>query len=132
MASLNEDEIRQRVEKRFKKRQDFYVHIAMYVAVNALLWGIWAITGAAFPWPIFVTLGWGIGVVADAVETYFKTSVNVERRKADAIQREIERERERLMLSGEKPKRDQQVSLSDDGELVYGEDEPARDTRRRK
>ena len=50
MSTINEEEIRKRIEKRFKKRQEFYVHIAMYVSVNLLLWGIWAVTGAAFPW----------------------------------------------------------------------------------
>jgi hypothetical protein len=28
----------------------------------ALLWVIWLITGAGYPWPVWPMLGWGIGV----------------------------------------------------------------------
>jgi hypothetical protein len=34
-----------------------------YLAVMALLWLIWLVTGAGYPWPIWPMLGWGIGVV---------------------------------------------------------------------
>ena len=33
-----------------------------YLAVIALLWLIWLVTGAGYPWPIWPMLGWGIGV----------------------------------------------------------------------
>jgi Domain of unknown function (DUF1707)/2TM domain len=33
-----------------------------YLAVMALLWVIWLITGAGYPWPVWPMLGWGIGV----------------------------------------------------------------------
>ena len=29
----------------------------------ALLWLVWLVTGAGYPWPIWPMLGWGIGVV---------------------------------------------------------------------
>ena len=34
-----------------------------YLAVMALLWLIWLVTGAGYPWPVWPMLGWGIGVV---------------------------------------------------------------------
>ena len=34
-----------------------------YLAVVALLWLIWLVTGAGYPWPVWPMLGWGIGVV---------------------------------------------------------------------
>jgi hypothetical protein len=34
-----------------------------YVAVIAVLWLIWLVTGAGYPWPIWPMLGWGIGVL---------------------------------------------------------------------
>ena len=37
--------------------------IRTYLAVIALLWVIWLVTGASYPWPIWPMLGWGIGVV---------------------------------------------------------------------
>jgi Domain of unknown function (DUF1707)/2TM domain len=33
-----------------------------YLAVIALLWLIWLVTGAGYPWPVWPMLGWGIGV----------------------------------------------------------------------
>jgi hypothetical protein len=51
--------------KRIKDRRDFRGHLVAYLVVNAFLWGVWAIsTGmSSYPWPMWVTLGWGIGVV---------------------------------------------------------------------
>lgn len=33
--------------------------------MNLFLWGVWAMTSAlgTYPWPVWVSLGWGIGVV---------------------------------------------------------------------
>jgi Domain of unknown function (DUF1707)/2TM domain len=38
-------------------------HTRTYLAVIALLWLIWLVTGAGYPWPVWPMLGWGIGVV---------------------------------------------------------------------
>jgi hypothetical protein len=37
-----------------------------YLAVMALLWLIWLVTGAGYPWPIWPTLGWGVGIAASS------------------------------------------------------------------
>lgn len=105
------DEIRRRVEQRYKKKQELIVHIVSYVLTNIAFWIFF--NGAS--WVAWVTFGWGIGVVANIFEYYNKYGGGVERREAE-IQREIEREKERLGLY-EKPKNDMQVRLSDDGEL---------------
>ncbi|HEX3200787.1 MAG TPA: DUF1707 domain-containing protein [Actinomycetes bacterium] len=34
----------------------------IYLAVIALLWLIWLVSGAGYPWPVWPMLGWGIGV----------------------------------------------------------------------
>jgi hypothetical protein len=51
--------------KRIKDRRDFQGHLVVYVVVNLFLWGLWAMTSGvgSYPWPVWVTLGWGIGVV---------------------------------------------------------------------
>lgn len=105
------DEIRRRVEKRHKKKQDLILHIITYVLINLAFWIFF--NGAG--WVAWVTFGWGIGVVADVFDYYNKYGGGAERREAE-IQREIEREKERLGLY-EKPKNDTRVRLSDDGEL---------------
>jgi Domain of unknown function (DUF1707)/2TM domain len=38
-------------------------HVRTYLAVIALLWLIWLVTGAGYPWPVWPMLGWGIGVL---------------------------------------------------------------------
>ncbi len=51
--------------KRIKDRRDFQGHVVVYIVVNLFLWGLWAMTSGlgSYPWPVWVTLGWGIGVV---------------------------------------------------------------------
>lgn len=105
--------VRKRVEKPWKDREDLLGHIGAYIGVNAGLWSIFALTGAGFPWPIFVSLFWGIGLIADIVE---KSRSGANQR---AIEREVERERQRLMDDMEKPKRKRsEIRLTEDGELT--------------
>jgi hypothetical protein len=136
---------RERVLKRMKKRQGFYEHLAWYVGMNLIFWVIWMASGGwGFPWPLVITLAWGIGLVSDAVETYFQSNPDIQARREQAIAREIERERARSLDASaaenvvlEKPKRKRVAHLAEDGELVYddetaeAEDEPIRRTSRR-
>ncbi len=78
--ALDEASIRKRVEKRIKDRRDFIGHLVSYVAVNAMLWIIFASSSADFPWPMFVTFGWGAGIAAHAVTIYFKSARELEKR----------------------------------------------------
>ncbi len=44
----------------------------MYLLVNGLLVGIWAISSpGVFFWPLFSIVGWGIGVVLHGWDVYF-------------------------------------------------------------
>ena len=36
--------------------------VRTYLAVMALLWLIWLLSGAGYPWPVWPMLGWGVGV----------------------------------------------------------------------
>lgn len=73
---------------RVKKRRDFHTHLVAYVVVNAALWAIWAVTGAGYPWPAWVTGGWAIGVVLNAWDVYMRRPIT----EAD-VQRELDRAR---------------------------------------
>jgi Domain of unknown function (DUF1707)/2TM domain len=53
--------------RRARLRQSFYRSLATYVSVNAMLVGIWAFSGRGYFWPIWVMMGWGVAVVAQAV-----------------------------------------------------------------
>jgi hypothetical protein len=41
-------------------------HSLAYLAVNAALWAIWALTGASYPWPAWATGGSGVALLMDA------------------------------------------------------------------
>lgn len=86
-APRNEEELREQAIVQLKKKRDFRGHVFIYVAVNAMLVVIWAITGADFFWPIFPILGWGVGVAANAWDVYGRKPITED---------EIEREKHRL------------------------------------
>jgi hypothetical protein len=73
--------------ERLKKKRDFRTHVFMYIVVNAMLVGIWAVTGGGFFWPIFPILGWGIGIAGNAWDVYGRKPFTED---------EIRREQERL------------------------------------
>ncbi len=64
------DEQRQWAINRIRAKRAFWVHLVMFVAVNALLVGIWAVTTAGYFWPIWPMLGWSIGLVGHAVSVF--------------------------------------------------------------
>ena len=59
-----------------QRRREFQGHLIAYCVVNVMVWSIWVVIGLTseswFPWPLFVTLGWGVGVVMNAREVYFR------------------------------------------------------------
>jgi len=114
--------LRKRIEIRNRERNAFYMNLISFVGVQLLLWVIFLSTRSPFtpPWPLFVAFPWGIGLVVQGLQVYQHSLSAIERRE-ERIQREIELEKMRLGLASdtyEKPKRDQAMRLSDDGELV--------------
>ena len=69
-STPEQEELRERAVKRLKAKRDFAGHLLAYVTVNAMLVGIWYVTGAHFFWPIFPIMGWGIGVFFNAYDVY--------------------------------------------------------------
>jgi hypothetical protein len=71
-----------------KRRVEFKWHLGAYIIVNAMLWAIWYFSGEReqdeFPWPVWCTFGWGIGLAFDFLGTYWGT-------KHDSIEREYEK-----------------------------------------
>lgn len=82
------EEQRQKAIRRIRAKQAFRVHLTVYLAVNALLVIVWAITTAGYFWPVWPMLGWGIGVAAHAMATYTKP--------AEISEADIDRELQRL------------------------------------
>ena len=59
-----------------KKRASFKQNLYSYLIVNVLIWIVWWLTvgrhgrGRDWPWPLWVSLIWGIGVLLDYLHAY--------------------------------------------------------------
>ena len=89
--ATSDQELRDRAIRRLKKKHDFHGHLLVYGMVNTFIVAIWAVTGSGFFWPIFPMVGWGIGVVMNAWDVYWRRDITEE-----DIQREIGREDKRV------------------------------------
>ena len=45
------------------REREFGRHLRVFIAVQLLLFCVWALTGAGYFWPIWPFMGWGIGVL---------------------------------------------------------------------
>lgn len=87
----SDEELRTKARKTAEQKVGFYIHLGIYVTVNALLIALWWSTGyfagvSIFPWFIFPLFGWGIGVVAHGVGT-FRGPAYVERETEEEYRR---------------------------------------------
>lgn len=78
-TTQNKDE---RLWKIAKRRAEFKKYLLTYTLVNVFLWAIWLVNGIyhghySYIWPVWVTLGWGIGLVFSYIGAYtgFKDSM---------------------------------------------------------
>lgn len=77
---------REQALRRVKKQRDFQAQLAAFLVINAALWGIWAAVGTGYPWPVWFTGAWTIGVVLSAWDVYLRRPIT----DAD-VQHEMER-----------------------------------------
>ena len=82
---MTDQDRREAAVARIKEKRDFTTHLVTYVAVNALLIVVWAMSGSGYFWPVWPLAGWGIGLVIHAFETFRRPITE------DAIQREIDK-----------------------------------------
>jgi len=71
---------------RIKQRRDLGAHAVVFTIFNAAAWAVWLITGHGYPWPAWVTGGWGIGLVLNAWDVYGRRPIT----EAD-VRREMDR-----------------------------------------
>jgi hypothetical protein len=84
---LVDDQVRRdEAIKRLKAKREFWSHLVAYLVVNAMLVGIWAVTGRGYFWPVWPLLGWGVGLILHAWETFFRRPISEEE-----IRREMDR-----------------------------------------
>ncbi len=78
-----------------QKRASFKSHALAYIIVNAFLWALWYIKGNNlnsgtwnehhFPWPIWTTLGWGIGLAFHFAGAYIFPKANSVEKEYDKL-----------------------------------------------
>lgn len=90
IVATTPDALRDQAVRRLRKRADLKAHVVVYVLFNLVVWGVWIVIGISshswWPWPAFITLFWGIGLVMNAWDVYFRKPISEQ-----DVQREIER-----------------------------------------
>lgn len=85
LESVLRDEVSNREFEDAKKiwlkrhRADFHNHLRSYIIVNGVLVMINLLTGRGYLWAIWPIMGWGIGLLFHASDTYFVTDERIER-----------------------------------------------------
>ena len=75
---MEDQERREAAIGRLKAKREFWNHLVVYLVVNAMLVGIWSVTGRGYFWPVWPLLGWGVGLILHAWETFFHRPITEE------------------------------------------------------
>lgn len=73
-----------------QRRTSFKAHLMSYLVINAFLWGIWFFTGrqqGVMPWPVWPSLGWGVGLFFHFMGAYIFPSANSVEREYQKLNR---------------------------------------------
>lgn len=80
------DMIRRRVEQEYNKKREFNMHLIAYVFGIILMWVIYFLITSDpsndldFPFPVIVMMGWGAGLLAHWLETFYQTGKRAAKR----------------------------------------------------
>jgi uncharacterized membrane protein len=80
---MSDEEIRKLAIYRVRRKRGFFTHLTVYCIVNIFLWCMWALSasgisagygwgmhGTAFPWPVFISVFWGIGLISHGLGVF--------------------------------------------------------------
>ncbi len=90
MTTLSAEEIDRLARKRAGAKLGWYMHAAVYIAVNLLLFAISEHGFGQRRWTLFPLLGWGLGLVLHGVSVFVLGTGSAVR------ERLVQKERERL------------------------------------
>lgn len=84
----SDDSARQLAITRIRARRNFGYQLVVYVVINTMLWLIWLFSGGGGtpPWPVWVTVFWGVGIVMQAWRIYGSKPIT-----EDDVEREMQR-----------------------------------------
>ena len=83
-STVSEQELREQAARRVKQKRQFYQGLFAYIVVNAFLVFIWWMSGAGYPWFLWVIAGWGIGLVLNGVTVFVTPDSGARHEKAIA------------------------------------------------
>jgi hypothetical protein len=66
----DDQQLREYAVRRLERKRKFFADLGSYLAVNALLWAIWAMFDRStdgLPWPAWVSIIWGCFLLLDAL-----------------------------------------------------------------
>jgi len=77
-----------------QRRASFKRHFSVYVVINLFLWLLWFFTGAhktdhGIPWPVWPTIGWGIGIFFQFLGAYIYSGFGSVEKEYEKIQNQI-------------------------------------------
>ena len=106
------EEIREQAVERLNKKREFHAHVLVYVLVNALMVGIWAILSGVHSdfWPAYLMVIWGFWIGMDAMELYLPSPIRFVTEllyaRKPLSDRQVRREAVRLQRHQDKIRRD--------------------------
>jgi hypothetical protein len=65
----------ERARKRVARKRKFQGDVVAYVVINAFLIGVWATTGRGYFWPGWVLAAWGVFLLLDAWNLYYREPI---------------------------------------------------------
>lgn len=75
-----------------QKRASFKNHAIVYAVINIFLWGMWFFNqknyDSGYPWPLFTTIGWGIGLTFHFLGAYVFPKANSVEKEYEKLTRE--------------------------------------------
>ncbi|MDY6793826.1 MAG: 2TM domain-containing protein [Actinomycetota bacterium] len=104
-----EPTLEERAEKRVRSRIELLQHLGIYIAVNAFLVVVWALSGVGYPWFLWPLAAWGMGLTIHIISYFIGSEKDTSR------QRMVEKEMERIKL------REQVASQDEQSPPPYGE-----------
>ena len=99
--------LREHEAVRISRRQRFWMHFTVWVAISIFIFIIWVLTTRGFPWFLIPILGWGIFVAAHWAWAY------------------VVRDPEEILMLREQREREGKETVSDDGASGGDHSEPS-------
>ncbi len=92
---MNQESKDEQLWKTAKNRAEFKKSLFSYIVVICFLWGIWWFTTGRYtgfenhrPWPIWVMLGWGIGLAFQYFKAYNGDKDSLAQKEYEKLKRE--------------------------------------------